>query len=91
LTRIDCRKAQFSAQEPIARLRMICLSWKVMFHAEYSAGQPLCILVDLRTAIEAALKQGPGAAQAGAAAAGAETSAGAQFEAGDWAGLTDLE
>jgi hypothetical protein len=31
----------------------------VMFHAEYSSGQPLCILVDLRTAVEAALTQGP--------------------------------
>jgi len=28
---IDCRRAQFSAQEPIVRLRMICQSWKVMF------------------------------------------------------------
>ena len=52
---LDCRKAQFSAEEPVARLRMICQSWKVMFQAEYSFGQPLCILVDLRTAIEAAL------------------------------------
>ena len=30
---LDCRRAQFSAEEPIARLRMICQSWKVMFHA----------------------------------------------------------
>ena len=52
---LDCRKAQFAADEPIARLRMICQSWKVMFHAEYSSGQPLCILVDLRTAVETAL------------------------------------
>ena len=34
---IDCRRAQFSAQEPIIRLRMICQSWKVMFQAEYSS------------------------------------------------------
>ena len=54
---LDCRKAQFSADEPVARLRMICQSWKVMFHAEYSSGQPLCILVDLRTAVDAALVQ----------------------------------
>jgi len=59
---LDCRKAQFAADEPIARLRMICQSWKVMFHAEYSSGQPLCILVDLRTAVEAALAQSPKAA-----------------------------
>jgi len=45
---IDCRRAQFSAQEPISRLRMICQSWKVMFQAEYSSGSPLRMLVDLR-------------------------------------------
>jgi hypothetical protein len=56
---LDCRKAQFAADEPIARLRMICQSWKVMFHAEYCSGQPLCILVDLRTAVESALGQSP--------------------------------
>ena len=75
---LDCRKAQFSAEEPVARLRMICQSWKVMFHAEYSSGQPLCILVDLRTAVETALghdgnqtesKPEERAAAAGAAAA----------------------
>jgi hypothetical protein len=54
---IDCRKAQFSADEPVARIRMICQSWRVMFQAEYSSGQPLCLLVDLKTAIEQALTQ----------------------------------
>jgi hypothetical protein len=49
---IDCRRAQFSATEPISRLRMICQSWKVMFHAEYSSGQPLRMLVDLRAAVD---------------------------------------
>ena len=52
---IDCRRAQFSAEEPIIRLRMICQSWKVMFQAEYSSGQPLRMLVDLRAAIDDAL------------------------------------
>jgi len=52
---IDCRRAQFSAEEPILRLRMICQSWKVMFQAEYSSGQPLRMLVDLRAAIDDAL------------------------------------
>ena len=52
---IDCRRAQFSAQEPVIRLRMICQSWKVMFQAEYSSGQPLRMLVDLRASVEAAL------------------------------------
>jgi hypothetical protein len=57
VTTIDCRKAQFSAEEPIARIRMICQSWRVMFQAEYSSGQPLCLLVDLKTAVELALAQ----------------------------------
>jgi hypothetical protein len=69
LSTIDCRKAQFSAEEPVIRLRMICQSWKVMFQAEYSAGQPLCILVDLRTAVEAALNKTVGMPKAKAAAA----------------------
>jgi hypothetical protein len=55
---IDCRRAQFSAEEPIMRLRMICQSWKVMFQAEYSSGQPLRMLVDLRAAIDDALGRG---------------------------------
>jgi hypothetical protein len=70
---IDCRRAQFSAEEPTARLRMICQSWKVMFHAEYSSGQPLRMLVDLRAAVDDALQGGsakaPQAARAAAAAA----------------------
>ena len=53
---IDCRRAQFSAEEPVARLRMICQSWKVMFHAEYSSGQPLRMLVDLRASVDDALQ-----------------------------------
>ena len=56
---VDCRRAQFSADEPVARLRMICHSWKVMFHAEYSSGQPLRMLVDLRAAIDDALQNEP--------------------------------
>jgi hypothetical protein len=81
LSTIDCRKAQFSAEEPVIRLRMICQSWKVMFHAEYSAGQPLCILVDLRTAVETALRESAGAVKAMAAGAGtAGTPAHGEFE-----------
>jgi len=55
VTTLDCRKAQFSADEPISRLRMICQSWKVMFQAEYSSGQPLRMLTDLRAVIDNAL------------------------------------
>ena len=77
---LDCRRAQFSADEPTIRLRMICQSWKVMFHAEYSSGQPLRMLVDLRAVVDSALKKNhtagkPGDAKglkAHAAAASAE-------------------
>jgi len=79
---LDCRRAQFSAEEPIARLRMICQSWKVMFHAEYSSGQPLRMLADLRAVIESALarsakgtKSSSPRSQAAAAAAGAHSEA----------------
>ena len=63
---IDCRRAQFSAQEPIVRLRMICQSWKVMFQAEYSSGQPLRMLVDLRASVESALGRGSASEAKGA-------------------------
>jgi hypothetical protein len=70
---IDCRRAQFSAQEPIVRLRVICQSWKVMFQAEYSSGSPLRMLVDLRASVDQALGRGkavaPGKAKAGPKAA----------------------
>jgi hypothetical protein len=62
---IDCRRAQFSSQEPIVRLRMICQSWKVMFQAEYSSGSPLRMLVDLRASVEHALGRGKSEAEAG--------------------------
>ena len=99
VTTLDCRKAQFSAEEPLNRLRMICQSWKVMFQAEYSAGQPLCILVDLRTAVENALKQSTGALKVKAAAVSASAvGAAAEFEvhvtpnaAGDIANSADTE
>ena len=69
VTSIDCRDAQFSQKEPTARLRMICQSWKVMFHAEYSSGQPLHMLVDLRAAVEQALAQTTGQGNATGASA----------------------
>ena len=55
VTTLDCRRAQFSAQEPVDRLRMVCQSWKVMFQAEYSSGQPLRLLVDLKASVDQAL------------------------------------
>lgn len=61
ITTLDCRRAQFSAEEPINRLRIICQSWKVMFQAEYSSGQPLRMLVDLRASVDQALGRRPSA------------------------------
>jgi hypothetical protein len=69
---IDCRRAQFSAEEPIMRLRMICQSWKVMFQAEYSSGSPLRMLVDLRASVEYALGRGKPAVAATAKPAAAK-------------------
>jgi len=83
VTTIDCRRAQFSSEESIARLRMICQSWKVMFFAEYSAGQPVNMLVDLRAVIERALSRNvqESRARAQAATAGVAASADApEFE-----------
>jgi hypothetical protein len=69
LNTVDCRRAQFSAEEPTTRLRMICQSWKVMFHAEYSSGHPLRMLVDLRASVDDALQGGTAAKPAARAAA----------------------
>jgi hypothetical protein len=85
---LDCRRAQFSAEEPIARLRMICHSWKVMFHAEYSTGQPVSMLVDLRAVIEAALAKNAKAAKPAAKPAEA---AKARAQAAGAAAVPDFE
>jgi hypothetical protein len=80
---VDCRRAQFSGEEPTARLRMICQSWKVMFHAEYSSGHPLRMLVDLRAAVDDALQGGaekPPAARAAAASSDSDSDAGSVLE-----------
>jgi hypothetical protein len=82
---LDCRRAQFSAKEPIVRLRMICQSWKVMFQAEYSSGQPLRMLVDLRASVADALagnvvaESGSTSPSAVLAAKAAAAGAGASF------------
>jgi hypothetical protein len=65
---LDCTAAQFSDQEPIPQLRMICQSWKIMFQAEYSSGQPMRILADLRAIVESALGSTTPAVSAKAAA-----------------------
>src|SRR5580765_34303 len=78
---LDCRRAQFSAQEPIIRLRMICQSWKVMFQAEYSSGSPLRMLVDLRASVEHALGRGKGETDAKGKPAAAKAAAPAKAAA----------
>ena len=80
VSNIDCRRAQFSAEEPIGRLRMICQSWKVMFHAEYSSGQPLRMLVDLRAAVDDALQNGARKNLLASAAAASANSGGGKQE-----------
>jgi len=74
VTKIDGRRAQLAAAESTERLRMICQSWKVMFFAEYSSGQPVNILVGLRDVVEEALaasaNAAPGRAKSAAAGAG---------------------
>jgi len=80
-TTLDCRRAHFSHQEPTDRLRMICHSWKVMFHAEYSSGQPLKMLADLRTVVEEVLtRSGDKAVGTAAAATSAGPPAAAESE-----------
>ena len=71
---LDCRSAQFSAEEPTVRLRMICQSWKVMFHAEYSSGQPLRMLVDLQAIIKTALASAARKSAAGGGKSSSSTS-----------------
>jgi hypothetical protein len=88
---LDCRRAQFSAEEPIARLRMICQSWKVMFHAEYSSGQPVSMLVDLRAVVEAALAKNAKNAKAAATAKPDATKARAQAAAAANSDVPDFE
>jgi len=88
ITTLDCRRAQFSGEEPVTRLRTICQSWKVMFHAEYSSGQPLSMLADLRAVVTAALtktaaartKPGEASRARAAAASAASASEVAEFE-----------
>jgi hypothetical protein len=88
---LDCRRAQFSAEEPIARLRMICQSWKVMFHAEYSSGQPVSMLVDLRAVVEAALAKNAKNAKTAATAKPDTTKARAQAAAAANSDVPDFE
>jgi hypothetical protein len=85
---IDGTAAQFSSEESISQVRMICQSWKVMFQAEYSSGHPLRVLADLRSIVEAALGSSapvkptvkPALKAKAAAASAARGPANAEFE-----------
>ena len=87
---LDCRRAQFSVEEPTIRLRMICQSWKVMFHAEYSSGQPLRMLVDLRGIVETALSRAASNARAATARPAAQAKA-ASAAAGSTSEIPEFE
>lgn len=80
VTKVDGRCAQLGASEPIERLRLICQSWKVMFFAEYSSGQPVNLLVGLRRVVEEALAASADSPpkRAQSAAAGADSHAAAE-------------
>jgi hypothetical protein len=58
-TTVDCRVAQLAEDEPIFTLRQICQSWRELFRAEYSVGQPMKLLVDIRVSVDAALTGKP--------------------------------
>jgi hypothetical protein len=79
---LDCRSAEFSADEPVGRLRMICQSWKVMFQAEYSSGQPLRLLADLRAAVDAGVAGGAGGTGRAKAASASPTSGSTDVSSG---------
>jgi hypothetical protein len=61
-TTVDCRVAQLAEDEPILTLRQICQSWRELFRAEYSVGQPMKLLVDIRVSVDAALTGKPAVA-----------------------------
>ena len=61
-TTVDCHVAQLAEDEPIFTLRQICQSWRELFRAEYSVGQPMKLLVDIRVSVDAALTGKPAVA-----------------------------
>ncbi|MFB3813878.1 MAG: hypothetical protein ACE14L_07175 [Terriglobales bacterium] len=54
---LDCRHAGLSDEEPLERVVELCRHWKKPFRAEYSAGNPFTQLMELRTAVDEAVKQ----------------------------------
>jgi hypothetical protein len=64
IKQVDCRRAGFSATEPIAKLREFHNRWKAPFHRDYSQGgasHPYEQLMSLRADLEDALNPAPAA------------------------------
>jgi hypothetical protein len=62
IKQVDCRRAGFSATEPIAKLREFHNRWKAPFHRDYSQGgasHPYEQLMSLRADLEDALNPAP--------------------------------
>ncbi len=62
IKQVDCRRAGFSASEPIAKLREFHNRWKAPFHRDYSQGgasHPYEQLMSLRADLEDALNPAP--------------------------------
>ncbi|MBI2678686.1 MAG: hypothetical protein HYX28_07870 [Candidatus Koribacter versatilis] len=69
----DCSAAGLGKSESGEHLRLFCHDWKTTFRAAYSSGQPFQQLIQLRTALEAALAAPPPqVAQPGPVAAAVE-------------------
>jgi hypothetical protein len=62
IKQVDCRRAGFSASEPIAKLREFHTRWKAPFHRDYAQGgaiRPYEQLMSLRADLEDALELTP--------------------------------
>jgi hypothetical protein len=62
IKQVDCRRAGFSATEPIAKLREFHTRWKAPFHRDYAQGganHPYEQLMSLRADLEDALNPAP--------------------------------
>jgi hypothetical protein len=61
---VDARAAGLSEQQSLGSLRDMCLDWKTPFRAEYSAGQPLQRLAQIRLCLETEVEKATAAAGA---------------------------
>lgn len=56
VTTVDCARAQLSDQEPLSAVRQLGHDWKKPFRASYSAGRSFAQLLEVRSAVEHALR-----------------------------------